>query len=234
MPARNQVLIIAHPDDDIIWFQPILTQVDKVMITSMPLTYPHINIIDKCSYLSGTSYFPARGIASIADYKDHWLNPVERLQYAADYDLLLRDLMADPRVPTYYTHSPHGEYGHRHHREVSAAVCALAMEYGKDVWCPTIAVEIISSGDMEYYNLSISTLPKHTFYYSIKTYKNMQKFYYEEPVNLTFPFNYWTWEDGYPFPSIECEFCKIVDAGTPLFPMERELMWAKESLPVYG
>jgi hypothetical protein len=238
---KNAILVISHCDDEIIFFLPFLNHFDKVIIASLPITSAHTNIVNKYSRCYDANWYFARGITSYQTYIEYWLNKDKRQESITDYsyDVALRDLIADPDVHEIWTHSPHGEYGHTHHRQVSAMVRKLACEYGKDVWCPNIVCTLTETpeGTKYYYDsLSLSYYNRRYGYFSEERYLQIQNYFLEEPKNETFPINYWTWQKGFPYTEagIGQEYFLAVAGGQDLTVDDPEIEWIKNSLPVYG
>ena len=192
-------LIVSHLDDDVIFFLPWLDYVDYVIIASLPGTFGHLEVIKNYTERYNAVWQFARGIVSFEEYRDIWLDPVGRHELITEesYDLILRDLIANPEIDEIFTHNPWGEYGHLHHRQVSEAVRNLGVEYGKKVWCPNIVVKN-PDGDTRYSALDEFALQERTGYFHDRVFKDIRNIFRNGFINETFPINYWTWNDTYP------------------------------------
>lgn len=235
---KGSVLVIAHLDDEIIWFLPWLSQIDKIIIASLPVTASHLNILSKYSSQRKASWHFTRGVTSYQDYKERWLNPVTRKELITglDYDRTLRDIIADPGVNEIFTHSPWGEYGHLHHRQVSETVRKLAAEHEKDVWCPGIMVSFPEGGwpHSIYETTFLPGLDQKTGYYNSAIFKQIRQYYLDEPVNQTHPINYWTWGAQDDFPRGCQKYFLMVDRGHDVTMDSSEILWLQQNIPVYG
>ena len=233
-PKKGFVMIVAHIDDEIIWFLPWLRQVEKVIIASLPATSAHLNIVNKYAPSYDALWQWGRGITSTQDYKERWLNPKIRQDFITEqsYDQMLRDIIADPEITEIWTHNPYGEYSHRHHKDVSKIVRGLAVEYGKDVWCPNI---VIRFPGYLYEELSIPYLKQQVKRYDLNLYKEIRQMYLDEPVNQTFPVDYWTWgnENEY-YPQKYQKYFLAVSDGIDYTLEDREVQYLMTSLPIYG
>jgi hypothetical protein len=191
---KQSIIIVSHLDDEVLWLLPFIDETDRVYIASLPATNGQINIAKQ--YLKNPIF--TRGVTSYREYIDTWLNREKRQQFITEhsYDLMLRDIISDPRVTTIYTHNPWGEYGHVHHRQVSAMVRKLAVEYGKDVWCPNI---VVWSPDHDpVYDRTSHSMQSEWKLYDTEKLEHIKEYYVNEPVNQTFPINYWTWDNSAP------------------------------------
>lgn len=235
---KNAILVIAHTDDEIIWFLPWLHQFSKVIVASIPITSAHSNIVDKYSKLYDANWYFARGMTSYQTYIEYWLNQEARQESITDYsyDVALRDLIADPNVHEIWTHNPWGCYGHYQHRQTSAMVRRLACEYGKDVWCPNIIATLTGSNNPHslYDCLTLSAYSKKYGQFNADTFHKVRQYFLDEPVNQTFPINYWTWGGPEDYPQGRQEYFLAVAGGVDLTEGDPEIEWMKNSLPVYG
>lgn len=232
---KNAVIIIAHMDDEVIFFQPVLEKVDKILIASLPYTAAHLNILT--NYIS--PYFAlwqfTRGIVSIEEYKQKWLNQQIRKEFITEesYDSMLRDVIADRLIENVYTHSPWGEYGHHHHRQVSQAVRRLAVEYGKNVWCPNMVVKFTNFG-VTYDKSQLYDFQAKKYRFNQLVCKNIRQQYLNEPVNYEFPINWWTGGKKEDFPKGCQEYFLAVSDGVDWSEGHPTIENLKNELPLYG
>ena len=237
-PKKGSVMIVAHIDDEIIWFLPWLHHIEKVIIASLPATSAHLNIVNKYASDYDALWQWGRGITSTQDYKERWLNPKIRQDFIAeqDYDQMLRDIIVDPEVTEIWTHNPWGESSHIHHRQVSAMVCRLAVEYGKDVWCPNVVVRFPEGGQPHstYESAYLPSLRQCTGYFEANTFQRIRQFYLDEPVNQTFPISYWTWGGLDDYPQGYQKYFLAVSNGIDHTLDNSEIQQLVNDMPVFG
>lgn len=105
--AQNGVVVVAHPDDETLWFGGLLARYGArftVICCSVPVHDP-IRVDkfhDACAVFGASS---------------------EVLPYS-EIEPLRLDLLDLDRFDAIVTHGPAGEYGHRQHKEVSAHIAA--------------------------------------------------------------------------------------------------------------
>lgn len=231
-------MIVAHIDDEILWFLPWLAHMDKIIIASLPATSAHLNIVSKYSSQYDALWHWGRGMTSIQDYKERWLDQTIRQDLITDwnYDRMLRDIIADPEVDEIWTHNSWGCYGHLHHQQVSEAVRKLACEYGKDVWCPNIIVTFPAGGQSHsvYDSASLPYFHKRMGYFDAGTFRQFRQYYLDEPINQTFPLDYWTWGGPKDYPRGSQKYFLAVTNGHDMTEEDSEIQWLKDSLPIYG
>lgn len=148
---EDSVLIVAHPDDDILWLSSVFDKVGKVVFC--------FNELPRCPELG-----PARK-RTIADYplpdvstldisevhafnKADWSQPVItdygiELSRSQDVDARYRAAYEDVSsalegvvkgAKNIFTHNPWGDYGHEDHVLVYRAIKTLQPRYGYTLW----------------------------------------------------------------------------------------------------
>ncbi len=140
----NSALIVAHADDEILFFSSIIDKVDTVIVCFMgnPRVperrsarmrvldeYPLNNISTLDIGTSGASRFVNWDEPAESDVGLEIRNAAARESYSKTYDAILnrlRDILGG--YETVYTHNPWGEYGHADHVQVHRAVDSLAGE----------------------------------------------------------------------------------------------------------
>lgn len=159
MPADNDplfksCLVVAHPDDELLWFSSILEEVDRIIVCfgdspSMPrLTRGRANVVrdHPCKNLDTLAITEAGvfdcanwPVPDITSYGLHIRGRKNRAlgeQYRANYSVLvtqLKDVLSE--YQNIYTHNSWGEYGHEEHVQVHRAVDACRRELGFNMWC---------------------------------------------------------------------------------------------------
>jgi len=205
---NESVLIVAHPDDEVLWASSVLNSVSKVIIC-----FTHQYKKDSITTLGRKllrNNFPLSNVvflnlteANVFD-KGKWAAPKEteygmhveqdNHNYKKNYLLLkekLRDFLIGVKVVI--THNPWGEYGSEEHVQVHRAVCSLSDEFGFD----TIVTGYVSEKSQRFMMMQRFKLDK--IYCVLDTnhdlQKNLQKLYIEN--------NAWTWPDNYKWPAQE-------------------------------
>ncbi len=146
----TQVVVAAHPDDEILWMSAALAEANKVVLCfGDPLGRPDKavarrravaeldlpNLVDLA--------IPESGVHKLADWTKPEPGPSGmmiaeaegRARYDANFALLLaalRPLLAG--ADDVYTHNPWGEYGHPEHVQVHCAVATLQSELAFTLW----------------------------------------------------------------------------------------------------
>lgn len=145
----SAVLVVAHPDDEVLWFSSIVGQVGRVIIChedcpELPELGPGRAAARQAYPLSSASWLRLTEPGSL-DWVD-WTRPVATpygmaldvpgseahdARYRATYDALRAELRgALAGASEVFTHNPWGEYGHPDHVQLSRVVADLAPELG--------------------------------------------------------------------------------------------------------
>ncbi|UVT19550.1 MAG: glycosyltransferase [Nitrospira sp.] len=150
---EDSIVVVAHPDDEVLWFSSILDKVNDVVVCFLEAKrYPWWSVGRRKSL----EEYPIKHISCLnIDQSDvfesaDWQNPVATEygieivdqsipgrdeQYKKNYEELRRQL--EKRLSGYrnvYTHNPWGEYGHEEHVQVYRAVKSLQGELGFNLW----------------------------------------------------------------------------------------------------
>jgi LmbE family N-acetylglucosaminyl deacetylase len=144
---KNSLIVVAHPDDEVLWFSSILSQVDGIICCfSDVASQPQWTEGRKKSL----SDYPLDNLSSLnipeSEAFDHadWTNPNPRpfgldvsghALYENNYNTLKEKL--SPRlkgVQSVFTHNPWGEYGHEEHVQVYRVVNELRQTNQFDLW----------------------------------------------------------------------------------------------------
>jgi LmbE family N-acetylglucosaminyl deacetylase len=149
-------LVVAHPDDEILWFSSVFMAVKRIFVC-------YLDVPGQSAWTAGrravAADYPMDNVTflglteSVAIYGADWRNPVvveEGLEVrkrdgtmaAFDAELyrnnygrlhaLLENHLID--YSTVITHNPWGEYGHEEHVQVYRAVSSLSRTMGFEVW----------------------------------------------------------------------------------------------------
>lgn len=150
----NSILIVAHPDDEILWFSSILDKVGVILVCySHSDLFPHL----RSGREKSLAEYPLKKILSLRlseapVYDDqNWMraqtdryglaipkhNP-GKSQYVRNYFRLkevFKSVLTD--YTNVFTHNPWGEYGHEEHVQLSLIVQELQSELGYHVRFPS-------------------------------------------------------------------------------------------------
>lgn len=151
----NAALVVAHPDDEILWFSSIVDKVGLLIVcfTEVPSRRDWTEgrqLAEKHFPLSNTVFL---GLTESETFNGaNWSAPVETdyglevtarpdtlpgfnaQRYHDNFDLLVRELRVRlGAYSTVFTHNPWGEYGHEEHVQVYRAVEALQPTFGFDL-----------------------------------------------------------------------------------------------------
>jgi LmbE family N-acetylglucosaminyl deacetylase len=148
----KSTLIVAHPDDEMLWFSSILARAGKIIICMIDSQRnPELGPARKESL----SRYPLPNLISLnmeqADtlgYSADWTNPVlteygialpKRPDLAGRYQTnyyTLRDRLRQKLTgyANVFTHNPWGEYGHEEHVQVYRVVKDLQAEFNFKIW----------------------------------------------------------------------------------------------------
>jgi hypothetical protein len=151
-PVDGSLLVVAHPDDEILWFGSIVADVAQIVIcfrndpANPKLAAARDRVLDEhpfkdrivCLALDETGAF---GHANWPrpETTEFGLHIVKARQIAKAYRLCYRQLEEKlapmiQKATSVITHNPWGEYGHEEHVLVHRAVTSLAASEQKDVW----------------------------------------------------------------------------------------------------
>jgi len=211
MAAKYKV-IVAHPDDEIVFFSSVLKDASKVVICFGPSVDKIVS--DRRQHLK--TQLPLSDILfldipeSDVFNSANWKRPVKcregivvgnnEIAYQQNYDSL-KDQLAQilDHGETIYTHNPWGEYGHEEHVQVFRAITELSIDLNLEVF-----VNCYVS------NKSYLLMTQEQHLLSGEVYLGIPD------VNLCSNFKNiyqanqcWTWDDDYSWPKSEL-FCKLI------------------------
>lgn len=149
-------VVVAHPDDEVLWFSSILTAADAIVfcyeavptrpewthgrhmsLERYPLPTVQSLRLTESEALNGADWNDPReceyGLA--VSRRQHTLPGADLDRYIDNYSRLVSALRERLKgFERVYTHNPWGEYGHEEHVQVYRAVRALHRELGFEVW----------------------------------------------------------------------------------------------------
>ena len=209
MTHRN-VLVVAHPDDEVLWFSSLLADIDLVILVyrdyppKQHLGSARLATVRSLPYDITFLELPEPGSYNLANWhapqpSEFGLclpcaEPDEAGRYAQNFDKLVSNLPhllhSTDRV---YTHNPWGEYGHEDHVQIYRAVQSVGL---------TLKFEIYVDG---YVSAKSAGLMTH---YGMRRIDRIMV----RPVNRSFSnnlariylaHNAWTWATDWVFPRQE-------------------------------
>lgn len=149
---QDSVLVVAHPDDEILWFGSVVGKVASIVIcfeadpANPELSEARRKCIDEHPYrdriinlgLEETRAFNKAGWPQ-PEQTDAGLDIAKDPQIAAVYERRAQELRSaldktELPIANVFTHNPWGEYGHEEHVMVSRAATAWAGHRNAAVW----------------------------------------------------------------------------------------------------
>lgn len=149
--APADVLVVAHPDDEILWFAPFVPTAKRILVSFAnnpdrpDLLTARQRVRD--SHLPQLEFLPL--VSARVFRRSNWKNQtfttygvrLRRLagargrRYRSNFPKLV-DLLDSMLTPSdrLFTHNPWGEYGHEEHIQVWRAVQTVAQYKSLDVW----------------------------------------------------------------------------------------------------
>lgn len=156
-PRPVRAVVVAHPDDEILWLssamggadrvvfcfgapygRPVKAQARKAAVAALPIP----GLIDLAIPESGAGFAVDRADPQTTPYGLAITDTAARARYEANFQTLvdaLRQSLAG--CDEVYTHNPWGEYGHAEHVQVHRAVLAVQAEQGFRVWYSNYVAE---------------------------------------------------------------------------------------------
>jgi hypothetical protein len=211
----SSALVVAHPDDEVLWFSSVLANAAKIVICfeyvqSRPdwsegrrrilSAYPLNNVVSlhltESEVLNGASWpKPVASPYGLLVKKAHdSLEGFSESLYEGNFEQLKHALRAQLRnCRNVFTHNPWGEYGHEEHVQVFRAVEALQTELGFRLWCSNYFSD-------KNFNFMIENIPFlatkwQSFRTNIELAAELKELYQQDGC--------WTWFDVYRYPESE-------------------------------
>ena len=215
-------LVVAHPDDEVLWFSSVLEHVEQVIICF--LEFPPQPALGTARRASLSAYplntAECLEIDESQSFDDrNWRDPMETAygvkitrhrqastRYEQNYSILvtcLRERLKNCR--NVFTHNPWGEYGHEEHVQVYRAIEFLQRELGFRIWfsnyCGNRSAKLmlawLAERKMEHVTLPTNRALSHQI------------------ANLYKRHGCWTWFDDYNPPSEE-SFLRDITGDAPV------------------
>ena len=149
--TENSALIVAHPDDEILWFSSVLEKVSSIVLCYVDSPYESDLAEARREVIR---HYPLNNMVSLdvceagsfdavdwsitpnkTEYGITIANPAVEVRYEKSYRELcerLRPLLCN--FKNIITHNPWGEYGHPDHVQVYRVVKFLQSEFQYDIW----------------------------------------------------------------------------------------------------
>lgn len=240
--AGKPLVVVAHPDDEIIWLAPVTAQAATI-VAALPIHADNPAISSGRDFVR--AHYPVGGFeflslreAGVYRQSD-WLRrspapygvtlsarcPTERARrYVANYDALLE--LIEPYVRRHaviYTHNPWGEYGHEEHVQVSNVVMSLARRHGCSVWAWDGFPErhLLRLGmrlRSDFYGDRPLTLPHADLEVDGSLYHSIRQLYLSQGA--------WTWDWGYE-PPARSTYIQLVRQGELLLTPRISAQWSR-------
>jgi LmbE family N-acetylglucosaminyl deacetylase len=150
----NSVLVVAHPDDEILWFSSVVKNVDRIVFCFSETDnnsahsegrkfvlrdYPHKQIsalhIKEGNTFNLADWKRPRPTREGLEFRNMGYASSRKAIYKQNFSELcerLREILKGYR--NVITHNPWGEYGHEEHVQVYRAVKSVQAQLGFDVW----------------------------------------------------------------------------------------------------
>lgn len=225
----SPTLIVAHPDDEILWFTPILERAAAIFVCflvdlEMPSLTERRRHVQK-NYPLNRIHFMTLTEANVwrcSDWRHRSLtpygvslldstSPLRQNRYRKN-DLILQDALHPiiESASTVVTHNPWGEYGHEEHIQLNRVVCRLALELKKAVWT--------WEGLDDDYLLKAGCWTRRDHYSDLRSLRKIQLKanleLYREIRHLYRSSGAWTWDFDYE-PPLTNSYLEIIDRGVP-------------------
>jgi len=198
---KKRVLVVAHPDDEVLWFSSIASQVDKVIMCFLGGSG------FTCQRKLAIRNHPLGAIVSLglrqsgAFVQADWKSPIEtdvgidivhndrvRKRYTENFHALVKLLSPELRdCEEVFTHNPWGEYGHEEHIQIYRAVRTLQDAFGFDLWVDNYCG-----------CRSITLLQEYLFgqYARYETHR-IDSLFTEKLKKVYLQHGAWTWQENY-------------------------------------
>jgi LmbE family N-acetylglucosaminyl deacetylase len=211
-PGTGSILVVAHPDDEILWFGSILDEVDKIVVCF--LNDPaHPELAEARQRVLAEHPLREKIVCLGADEtgsfnKASWPLPkatkyglriVKDRKIAKRYRLCYRELRKQlapmiRQATNVITHNPWGEYGHEEHVLVHRVATVLANSRRKPVWYGNHA----STWSQELMRMYLDRSERQVIY------RKVDESAMQNIANVYRANDAWTWFDDYRWFEDEC------------------------------
>jgi LmbE family N-acetylglucosaminyl deacetylase len=213
---HDAALVVAHPDDEALWFSSILERMNEIIICFM-------DVVSRADWSEGRrrsiASYPIENATflglqeSEVFYGADWLAPVlthyglevskknnsfpgfSAKRYRKNYEEIREQLSMRLRSRrNVFTHNPWGDYGHEEHVQVFRAIQDLQQEFGFNLWFSNYC-------SSKSYNLMLRYVYGFdSSYVTVETDQELGK----SLMQLYQRNNCWTWYEDYSWFTHEC------------------------------
>ncbi|GEM_PF-3199698 len=175
-----KVLIVAHPDDEIIWFDPLYFDLIFIVFCER-----HDRVEAGRNRLNAIQQHPLRNKIRMLNIPESgfWRDKTRVAELAGAAQRLVEELSVikeNFRISEIYTHNSVGEYGHDDHVLVHECVLNIFKQYRNcKIYCP---VRYMESDDVGRYSIVRNSI-------DINFYNKVKNIYSENHC--------WTWDSRY-------------------------------------
>ena len=203
----NSALIVAHPDDEILWFSSILENVSKIIIVfkgtdNKEVLFGRNNILNSKILPYANKITCLEIEESNVLNNSNWKMPkptiygmkTSSIKYKENYSEIKKKLSKSlVGFKNVITHNPWGEYGHEEHVQVFRVTLSLLSELNFSIWVPGYFSER-TFGMMSLFKEFIS-----------KNFvnKNINQQFCQNIKSIYTDNGAWTWSDDYNWPQVE-------------------------------
>lgn len=221
---RDAVLVVAHPDDEILWFSSVLNDCKRVLVCFGPsATSKQIWDSGRAALmqnypLAKVTFLKVR--QSDAFETADWANPKEsdwglelrrgrtRSHYRENAEKLLSILNEELKhEKSIVTHNPWGEYGHEEHVQVFRVLSQLKDKLGFDLFVDSY----VGSRSAGLLSRHLHTINGHP------VVQETDRVLAHRLKNLYVDSNCWTWAHDYEWPEREA-FYRVVGSAAEVDP----------------
>ena len=207
---EKSALVVAHPDDEILWFSSVIDFVDKIIIiyngTSNKEVLLGRNKIFNSKILPYQEKVKCLKIEEADVFnKSNWDFPkltsygvkLNSKKYIQNFDEIKEKLSEELLdYQNIITHNPWGEYGHEEHIQVFNAISKVSEKINFAVWVSSY----FSEQSLKTMSLFKNLISKETYRFEIN------KDICEKVKSIYISNKAWTWSENYEWPKHESFF----------------------------
>ena len=207
---EKSALVVAHPDDEILWFSSVIDFVDKIIIIYNGTSNKEV-LLGR-NKIFNSKILPYQGKVKClkieeADVfnKSNWNFPkltsygvkLNSKKYIQNFDKIKEKLSEELLdYQNIITHNPWGEYGHEEHIQVFNAISKVSEKINFAVWVSSYFSE-----------QSLKTMSLFKNFISKETYRfEINKDICEKVKSIYISNKAWTWSENYEWPKHESFF----------------------------
>ncbi len=216
MKIKDSTLVVAHPDDELLFFASIISSVKQVIICFglSPNQAEDINLSSRLNVgrMELMKNFPLKNVLFLnisESPRAYTLNPIlfpketlfglkngscSRAKYESNFNIIIQKLEKHIKNAKYLiTHNPWGEYGNPEHVQVHRAVVSLAKKYNSEVYVNGYFSQVTT-------NLMYKTIDRID---TKPIFKYINRNFFFKLKNYYIQMDSWTWENEYKPPETE-------------------------------